>query len=64
MLQDIIDEIKMTKRERPSELLERLIKERLQLAVINYYADLSRKLESYTPAIEYDVVCVARRLIK
>lgn len=47
MIVDIINEIKEFSKEPKEKLFERLIQERLQLAVESYYSDLNSKFDYY-----------------
>lgn len=64
MLIDIINDLKNLPKEKPNQLLERLITERLQLALNIYYNDLNKKFTVYDNFIETNVIKAAKTLIK
>lgn len=64
MIQDIIKEIKDAKKTPPNNLIETLINERLDLALVAYYKDLSNKFSECENALEIDTIKTARKIIR
>ena len=64
MIQNILKEIKAAMEVNPKVLFAKLIQERLQLALVNYYADLNSKYEFIENQAENNSVRVMKKLIK
>lgn len=64
MLVDLIKELESLKVESPTKLFERLVSERLDMALKSYYSDLSSKYDYYARMIENDEIRTIKRLLK
>lgn len=65
MISDILNDIKETNRETPSQLFIRLIKERLDQALISYYHDISSMVDYYENLSESkNILKVVRKVIR
>lgn len=64
MIQNILKEIKTAMEVNPKVLFAKLIQERLQLALVNYYADLNSKYELIENQAENNSIRVMKKLIK
>lgn len=64
VINNCIKEIKEAMKENPQELYKRRVEERLNLALKNYYADLSSKMDSIELYAENNPDKVMKKLIK
>ena len=65
MLETILNDIKEASKETPSQLYIRLIRERLDVALVSYYHDITLKTNYYENITESkDILKVVKKVIK
>ena len=64
MIKDILSDILLASKESPANLYERLIKERLQLALKSYYSDLTSKFNAYLDEADKNLIRTVKKLNK
>lgn len=64
MIKDILNDILLASKESPANLYERLIKERLQLALKSYYSDLTSKFNTYLDEADKNLIRTVKKLNK
>ena len=64
MIKDILNDILLASKESPANLYERLIKERLQLALKSYYSDLTLKFNTYLDEADKNLIRTVKKLNK
>lgn len=64
MIKDILSDILLASKESPANLYERLIKERLQLALKSYYSDLTSKFNTYLDEADKNLIRTVKKLNK
>lgn len=64
MIKDILNDILLASKESPTNLYERLIKERLQLALKSYYSDLTSKFNTYLDEADKNLIRTVKKLNK
>ena len=64
MIKDILNGILLASKESPANLYERLIKERLQLALKSYYSDLTSKFNTYLDEADKNLIRTVKKLNK
>ena len=64
MIKDVLIDILLASKESPANLYERLIKERLQLALKSYYSDLTSKFNTYLDEADKNLIRTVKKLNK
>ena len=64
MIKDILNDILLASKGSPANLYERLIKERLQLALKSYYSDLTSKFNTYLDEADKNLIRTVKKLNK
>ena len=64
MIKDILNDILLASKESSANLYERLIKERLQLALKSYYSDLTSKFNTYLDEADKNLIRTVKKLNK